>query len=509
MTRRARSFDAKPIGVSPAKLIRLGRTFVLLVSCLFNPIGFGTGNNSVMMAAEADAAQSLSNGTASNETFIAVAKSAQTVVVNVFSTREVQEGADSSIEENPFFEDPLFKRFFGDRVPGQNRSPQSRREQALGSGVIVSSDGYIVTNNHVVEEADQIKVLLADKRSFDAKVIGTDPKTDVAVIKISATNLPILPWGDSGKLHVGEMVLAVGNPFGLNQTVTMGIVSAVGRAHMGIVDYEDFIQTDAAINPGNSGGALVNLNGELIGINTAIFSRSGGYMGIGFAIPSNMVKSVMDSLIKTGKVVRGWLGVSIQDVTEDLAKEFGAPSTKGALVGDVVQDGPGDKAGLRRGDIVTALNEMAIKDAAHLQMLVSETAPGTTVTLSVWREKRSRQISVTLGEQRKERGGVASAPETRGQGQSVLAGVAVETLSAEDARRLHLTGGVVVTEVLPDSPADRAGLRPDDVIREINRKPVRSLSDFERRVGALSPRSRVLLLITRGRGTIFLSLQPE
>ncbi|HET7059117.1 MAG TPA: trypsin-like peptidase domain-containing protein, partial [Nitrospiraceae bacterium] len=267
------------------------------------------------------AAQSSLSQTSSfpgNETFISVAKLAKASVVNISSSQKTVQGEGF---RNPFFNDPFFRRFFGEeerRFP----VPKERREQGLGSGVIVSPDGHILTNNHVVEKADEIKVLLSDKRTFKAKVIGTDPKTDVAVIKIDVDNLPVLPWGDSAQLQVGELVLAVGNPFGLNQTVTMGIISAVGRANMGIVDYEDFIQTDAAINPGNSGGALVNLKGELIGINSAIFSRTGGNMGIGFAIPSNMAKSTMHSLIKYGKVVRGWLGVSIQDITQDLAKEF-------------------------------------------------------------------------------------------------------------------------------------------------------------------------------------------
>ena len=242
----------------------------------------------------------------------------------------------------------------------------------MGSGVVVSSDGYIVTNNHVVEKADEIQVLLSDKRKLKAKLIGTDPKTDIAVIKIDASDLPVLPWGNSNDLQVGEMVMAVGNPFGLNQTVTLGIISAVGRANMGIVDYEDFIQTDAAINPGNSGGALVNLRGELIGINTAIFTRSGGYMGIGFAIPSNMVKTVMNSLVKHGKVVRGWLGVSIQEVTPELAEQFDAPASRGALVGDVIDDSPAEHAKFERGDIITKYNGKTVDGPAHLRTRVAE-----------------------------------------------------------------------------------------------------------------------------------------
>src|SRR5207249_3993968 len=233
-------------------------------------------------------------------------------------------------------------------------APQDRRERSLGSGVIADPSGYIITNNHVVSKADEIRVLLSDKRELKAKVVGTDPKTDIAVIQVEAKDLPTIPWADSDKLQVGEYVLAIGNPFGLNQTVTMGIISAVGRANVGIAEYEDFIQTDAAINPGNSGGALVNVRGELIGINTAIFSQSGGYMGIGFAVPSNMVRSVMEQLLKGGKVIRGYLGVSIQELTQDLAKQFGASETKGVLISDVLADSPARRARLEQGGVVVA-----------------------------------------------------------------------------------------------------------------------------------------------------------
>ena len=255
-----------------------------------------------------------------------VAAMATPSVVNISTTRVIK-----SREEAPFdlFDDPFFKRFFGDQFPHPN-IPKEHKEQSLGSGVIVSEDGYIITNNHVIEKAQEIKVLLSNKKDYNAKLVGADPKTDIAVIKIDGKGLPALPWGDSNKFKVGEIVFAIGNPFGLNQTVTMGIISAVGRANVGIADYEDFIQTDAAINPGNSGGALINARGELIGINTAILSRTGGYQGIGFAVPSSMARQVMDSLEKYKKVVRGWLGVSIQEVTSDLAEEFGVKDLKGA-----------------------------------------------------------------------------------------------------------------------------------------------------------------------------------
>src|SRR5437867_9221231 len=270
--------------------------------------------------------------------FVEVAKAVTPAVVNISTTRltRVPEGHSSGP-----FDDPFFRRFFGDEFFRRRfEAPQDRRERSLGSGVIADPSGYIITNNHVVSKADEIRVLLSDKRELKAKVVGTDPKTDIAVIQVNAKDLPTIPWADSDRLQVGEYVLAIGNPFGLNQTVTMGIVSAVVRPNVGIAVYEDFIQTDAAINPGNSGGALVNARGELIGINTAIFSQSGGYMGIGFAVPSNMVRSVMQSLVKSGKVVRGWLGVSIQPITPELAKQFGLKESRGALVNEVIPDSP-------------------------------------------------------------------------------------------------------------------------------------------------------------------------
>ena len=441
----------------------------------------------------------------SGQPFIAVAKQAKAAVVNISSVKKGSRGAERF--STPFFDDPFFRRFFGEEFERRSPPPREHQEQGLGSGVIVTPNGYIVTNNHVVEDADELTVSLPDKRTYKAKVIGTDPKTDVAVVKIEASNLPVLSWGDASQLQVGEMVLAVGNPFGLNQTVTMGIISAVGRANMGIVDYEDFIQTDAAINPGNSGGALVNLNGELIGINTAIFTQSGGYMGIGFAIPSNMAKNVMDSLIKHGKVVRGWIGVSIQEVTQDLAKEFGAADTKGALLGDIIDDGPAAKAKLERGDIITSYQGKVINDPSHLRSLVAETPPGTTVRLSIWRDKAMKEITVTIGEQPKEL--VSTKTSESSKGDHALTGITVEEMKPGQSGRSKFQTGVLVTEVRSSSPAERAGLRRGDIIREINRKPVKHVRDFERLTKELTPKSPVLLLLVRGNTTIFLSINAE
>ncbi|MDR4462973.1 MAG: DegQ family serine endoprotease [Nitrospira sp.] len=442
----------------------------------------------------------------SSQTVVAVAKQAKASVVNVSSTTNVGERPGLSEAPSPFFDDPFFRRFFGEELQRRFRQPRDFPQEGMGSGVIVSADGYIVTNNHVVEHADEIEVSLSDKRTFKAKVIGTDPKTDVAVIKIEATGLPILPWMDSGRLEVGELVLAVGSPFGLTQTVTMGIISAVGRANMGIVDYEDFIQTDAAINPGNSGGALVNLHGELVGINTAIFTRTGGHMGIGFAIPSNMVRTVMDSLIKHGKVVRGWLGVSIQALTPDLANEFGVSDTAGALVADVMADSPASKAGLERGDIITELDGKPVRDPTHLRTLVADSAPGTKVTITLLRDKRRKSLDVTLGELPKDESAQAKSEDAKGK--HALAGVQVGPLSREEARELRIKGGVVVRRIDPSSLAAQAGLQEGDVVREVNRQAVTSIEEFEQQVGKLKAKDRVLLLVTRGRATIYLAITP-
>ncbi len=436
-------------------------------------------------------------GAAINEAFIDAAARAKAAVVNISSTfRPVTRGRP--------FGDPYSRRFFGEEFEQGFPPP----EQGQGSGVIVSPDGYIVTNSHVVQDAAEVQVLLADKRTFRAKVVGTDVRTDIAVIKIDATDLPTLPWGDSSRLRVGEVVLAVGNPFGLSETVTMGIISAVGRANVGIVDYEDFVQTDAAINPGNSGGALVNLKGELIGINTAIFSQTGGFMGIGFAIPSNMARSVMTSLLEHGRVIRGWMGLGVQELTPELVRAFGLSETaKGALVSDILEDGPAAKAKLQRGDVITAYNGVPVKDATHLRMLVAETKPGTTVTLSVLRGNRTQAIPVTVAEMPAEP--VARQGPEKEQVEHALEGVAVDevppTMRGRSGRK---EVGVLVVDVEPGSPADRAGLRPGDIIREIDRKPIKSLRDFERLSNELAPGKRVLLLVKRDGATVFLSIVP-
>jgi serine protease Do len=405
---------------------------------------------------------------------------------------------------SPFFEDPFFRRFFGDRFR-YYETPRERKSISLGSGVIVSPDGYILTNNHVIKNADKIKVVLSDKTEYVGRVIGSDPKTDLSVIKIDAHDLPTIKLGDSDKLRVGELVLAIGNPYGLNQTITMGIVSAVGRANVGIADYEDFIQTDAAINPGNSGGALVNVRGELVGINTAIFSTTGGYQGIGFAIPSNMAKVVMTSLIEKGKVVRGWLGVSIQAITPELAEQFGLEKDYGTLVADVIENSPAEEAGLMRGDVIIEFNGKQVDEPYHLRNMVANTPPGTEVEIKVIREGEIETLTVIIGEL------PTDTLKTPAELKNVLKGISVQNLTPDIYRQLNLPEkirGVVVTDIESGSPAETS-LMPGDVILEINRKAISNIEDYENIVSKIKPDEDVLLLVFRRGSTIFITISPE
>jgi serine protease Do len=441
-----------------------------------------------------------------------VAAVANPSVVNISTTRLI-----SSREETPFelFDDPFFKRFFGDQFPQPN-VPKEHKEQSLGSGVIVSEDGYIVTNNHVIEKAQEIKVLLSNKRDYKAKLIGADPKTDIAVIKIDGKGLTALPWGDSNKLKVGEIVFAIGNPFALNQTVTMGVISAVGRANVGIADYEDFIQTDAAINPGNSGGALVNVRGELIGINTAILSRTGGYQGIGFAVPSSMAKQVMESLLKYKKVVRGWLGVSIQEVTSDLAEEFGVKDLKGALVSGVMKGSPAEKAGIKQGDVILQYNGKLIEDTGHLRNSVSQTPINTTVKVRLFRDRKELEVEVKIAELPKKLAESSSREQEQNMGSeeesSALAGLVVRELSTDLARRFGYDEnekGVFVLKAEPGSRVFEAGIRQGDIILQINQKNIASLDDYKKVASKIKAKDRILLLIRRKGQDLFVTVRPE
>lgn len=412
--------------------------------------------------------------------FAPIVKKVAPGVVKIVTTTKITE---TSVQEFPGFNDPFWRRFFGDqfgRMMPHQFGPQV--QHGLGSGVIVTQDGYILTNNHVVDGAKEVKVTLQDGREFTAKVIGRDPKSDIAVVKIDATSLPVVPMADSEKVQVGDVTLAIGNPFGVGQTVTEGIVSATDRGNMGIEDYENFIQTDAAINPGNSGGALVDLEGRLIGINTAILSRSGGSQGVGFAIPSNLARSVMESLIKNGQVTRGYLGVSIQNVTPALAQEFKLKDASGALVGDVVPDGPADKAGFKSGDVIVKFNGKKVSDSRRLRLQVAETGPGSSVPVEVVRNGEAKTLTVTV-KQLPGTEQLADANPQNGGDTGTLNGVDVGDLDSQARRQFNVpkeVQGAIITQVDPGSAAAEAGLKPGDVIEEINRHPVKSSADAVR-----------------------------
>jgi serine protease Do len=402
--------------------------------------------------------------------YAAVAKRTAPSVVYVFSSKKVRR----SDEENPFFNDPMFRRFFGE--PGR-RGPRESTQQSLGSGVIISADGYVVTNNHVVDGADEVKVAVGEPRKeFVAKVIGRDEKADVAVLKIDAKNLPALTLGDSDKLEVGDLVLAIGNPFGIGLTVTHGMVSALGRGGLGIEDYEDFIQTDAPINPGNSGGALLDSDGRLIGINTAIISRTGGSNGVGFAIPVNLVRSIVEQLVSNGQVNRGFLGVTTQELTADLAKQFEVE--RGALITDIAPGSAAEKAGLQRGDIITRLNDTDIKDPRALALAIGRLAPETEITLGYVRDGKTATLKIKLGRQAAQ--SLAGGPAAAGSDEGVLNGVGVADLTPEfraQARVPQNLEGALITQVDADSASARAGLQEGDVILELDRKRVKDAAE--------------------------------
>jgi serine protease Do len=418
----------------------------------------------------------------------AMAKIAERVtpaVVNISTTRTVK------TPRNPLFDDPFFKKFFGEGHEGGQR----RKAYSLGSGFIATSDGYIITNNHVIEGAEDILVKLSDNREYKGKVIGVDSRTDVAVIKINEKKLPTIPWGNSDKMRVGEMILAVGNPYGLSHTITMGIISALGRVGIGISDYEDFIQTDAAINPGNSGGPLVNSSGEVIGVTNAIFSTSGGYQGIGFAIPSNMVKNVMDSIISEGKVVRGWLGVQIQPLNADLAKQFGLKDDNGVLLVDVTEGGPAAKAGMKGGDVVVEYDGKKINDPFHFKNMVAETKPGKQVSIRIIREGNLLTANVTIGELPVENQVIPNI-----EIDNALKGVSVQDITDEYRQKMNISEkdrGVIVNNIDEDSPA-LGIINKGDIILEINRKPVTNTKEYTKVISGIESNQNVLALIVRG-----------
>ncbi len=426
------------------------------------------------------------------ESFAPIAQAAQPAVVNVSTTQTIRApgGPQLGPSPGPFGEQDPFSEFFRHFFP---QIPRSFTQRALGSGFIIDGDGDIVTNAHVVKGAEKVVVKLQDGREFDAKVVGIDEKTDVALLKIqSPGNLHVAVLGDSDTLQVGDWVVAIGNPFGLMETVTAGIVSAKGRV-IGAGPYDDFIQTDASINPGNSGGPLLNVQAQVIGINSAIFSQSGGNIGIGFAIPINLVRNVVEQLKAHGKVVRGWLGVSIQDVTPDLAKSFGLKETAGGLVADVTPDSPAARTGIQRGDIVIEYNGTTITEAHQLPGLVAETKVGATVPITVLRNGSPIKLSITVAEMP---GGKAEMAGSQPTGANW--GLQVSDVTQDLAQQFNLetTEGVVVTAVAPDSPAQDAGLRPGDVISQVNRQPVHNTAEYERVLSGGNDQ-RLLLLVHR------------
>jgi len=441
-----------------------------------------------------------------NKAYERIAQSVTPAIVAIQSTQVIK------VQQSPFMMDPFFRQFFGNMMP-QFNIPREQREHALGSGVIVSADGYIVTNNHVVSKATEIEVILSDLRHFKGKVVGADPQTDIAVVKINASNLPVVPFGDAGQLKVGDTVMAFGNPFGQYFTVTRGSVSALGRSLSDPDKFEDFIQTDAAINPGNSGGALVNVRGQVIGINTAIIPGGGGpggegsFIGIGFAIPSNTAKHVMEDLIKTGKVSRGYLGVTIRSLDEGLAKQFKVPDLSGALVQDVSRGGPADKAAIKIGDVIRKVNGKTVEDSGQLTAMVTDLSPGADVRLDILRDGQPMTIHLTLAERPANLStavGVGKAPS-----EGALRGITVQILTPDLRDRLGLSSdvrGVVITEVDPDSPAAQAQLQPGDVIESINRHSVNSVADFNRL--AAEAKGQTLLRINRQGNGAFVVIGP-
>ena len=423
--------------------------------------------------------------------YAAVLKKASPSVVYISTSKKVRRPD----VDNPFFNDPMFRRYFG--VPDQGRGPRDSIQQGLGSGVIVTADGYVLTNNHVVDGADEVKVAFGEPRKeYIATVTGRDEKADVAVLKIDATGLPAITLGDSDQLEVGDTVFAIGNPFGIGMTVTHGIVSALGRGGLGIEDYEDFIQTAAPINPGNSGGALLDSEGRLIGINTAILSRTGGSNGVGFAIPIKLAQSIAEQLISTGRVNRGFLGVTTQVLTADLAKQFEVEH--GALVTDVAPDSAAQKAGIERGDIITRVNDTDIDDPRNLALAIGRLAPDTEVTVVLVHDGHKNTVKAKLGRQATQ---TLSAGGTAGGGndEGVLNKVGVSDLTAEARAQLRAPAelkGALVTDVDPDSASARAGLREGDIILELDRKKVANAAEAVKLSGEIKG-PKVLVLFWR------------
>ena len=474
-------------------------TIAILIGALFVAVG----QHRVPVFIDTAHAAAMDQGPLTS--FAPVVKRAMPAVVNISSSKVVK------AQQMPrgMFDDPMFRQFFGGRMP-EMQQPKSQRETSLGSGVVVSPDGYILTNNHVVEGATDVKVQFSDKHEYPAKIVGTDKYTDVAVLKIDKTGLTTIPLADSAHAQVGDVVLAMGNPFGLGQTVTMGIISAKGRAGLGIERFEDFIQTDAAINRGNSGGALIDTHGELVGINTAILSGDGGgNEGIGFAIPANLARNVMDGILKNGKVTHGFMGIIPQELTPEMAKEFNMTDGHGVLIAQVSPDSPASKAGLKVGDVISAINGNAVEDVNNFRLTIAGFASGTTVHLKIVREGKTLEVPVALGEVNEANNRPGGPSVVPGEGEKgALKGVSVEALTPDIRQQLQLPddtkGGVVIANLEDDSPAAAVGLQSGDVILQVNHRPVNTVAEFNSTVKAGASKESTLLLVRRGAGTSFI-----
>lgn len=483
----------------PRRQLTSPATIFLLLAFLLGHSWFPA----IGMAAEDENIQLLEK---SAKAFSSVVKKAEPAVVNV--RVEKKEGVGPDNQFNPF-NDPFFQRFFGPsfKHPSIPQSPEQFKSQAAGSGFLISEDGYILTNNHLIDKADKITVRMEGGQELAGKLIGTDPQSDVALIKISdGRKFPYLPLGDSDQLEVGEWVIAIGSPFGLDSTVTVGVVSAKGRSRMGINEYENFIQTDAAINPGNSGGPLLNIYGEVIGINTAIFSGSGGYMGIGFAIPVNMAKTIKAQLLARGKVTRSWLGVAIQDMTAELARSFKLKEKSGALVTEVSKDSPAAKGGIKQGDLIIRYDGKPVADVTDLRNRVAMTPPGSKVDLTLIRDGRQEELTVKVEEQPADMTAQAGTPRQQQLFQKM--GMSLQDLTPELASRFgyEMGQGVLIAGVAPGSPASLARIEAGSLIEEVNRQPVHSLKELQQVLEKSSSAEDVLLLVRSGNRSYYVVL---
>ncbi len=454
----------------------------------------------------------------SSKTRAALVQNVQKAVVHI-KVEKIVRGSDGRSFNNPMdlYNDEFFRRFFPELNPPKNNQQREQpnrefRQRGMGSGSIIDDEGYILTNHHVVGLADRIIVVMYDGEEKDAKIVGTDPESDIAVIKIEGEGLPVLPMGDSETILVGEDVIAVGNPFGLIQTVTYGIVSAKGRSNVGINEYENFIQTDAAINPGNSGGPLVNLRGEIVGVNSAIFSQSGGYQGIGFAVPINMASKIMKDLIDKGSVSRGWLGVGIQDVSQDLVKAFKLKNTKGCLITAVMENTPAQRGGMLKGDVVVSINDKLIQNSNHLRNEIANAGAFTEIDLELIREGKSVKIKLKLDERPQKVGRVKMEPKMNPVLEQLeFMGMTVEKLTNDKAEKLGVMPGigVLISKVESGSPAEKAGLRTGMIIQEVERKAVKNFDIFKEIVNEMDKAKGILLLVTTSGGSRYIFIEEE